>query len=97
MPPAAFCASPSLSYSTARRWIDNERVDVLADGSADFVAMGRKLLADPDQVGLTLTEYEASGDWRLFLVHHLCIWRLVCSRTLCCAVLHCAALCWHTL
>lgn len=25
-----------------------------------------QLLADPDQVGLTLTEYEASGDWRLF-------------------------------
>ncbi|MFN9254259.1 MAG: M16 family metallopeptidase [Gemmatimonas sp.] len=27
-----------------------------------------QLLADPDQVGLTLTEYEASGDWRLFFL-----------------------------
>ena len=26
------------------------------------------LLADPDQVGLTLTEFEASGDWRLFFL-----------------------------
>ena len=27
-----------------------------------------QLLADPDGVGLTLTEYEASGDWRLFFL-----------------------------
>ena len=27
-----------------------------------------ELLTDPDQVGLTLSEYQASGDWRLFFI-----------------------------
>jgi zinc protease len=35
---------------------------------AGLLKQVEQLLADPDQVGLTLTEYEASGDWRLFFL-----------------------------
>jgi zinc protease len=35
---------------------------------ATLLKQVEQLLADPDQVGLTLTEYEASGDWRLFFL-----------------------------
>jgi len=35
---------------------------------ADRLKEFDQLLADPDQVGLTLTEFEASGDWRLFFL-----------------------------
>ena len=35
---------------------------------ATLLKQVEQLLADPDQVGLTLSEYEASGDWRLFFL-----------------------------
>lgn len=42
--------------------------DEVSRVKAALLKQVEQLLADPDQVGLTLTEYEASGDWRLFFL-----------------------------
>ena len=48
-PPAARSISPHfVPVITFGRFEPDEAERVLADGRADFVAMGRKLLADPD-------------------------------------------------
>ncbi|EED68733.1 NAD(P)/FAD-dependent oxidoreductase [Comamonas testosteroni] len=79
-----FKQSVSLPIISAGRWELDDAADAVTRGEIDFVAMGRKLLAEPDMVNKL--QANAAGDVRPCIYCYACVSEIFVNRGIKCAV-----------